>query len=103
MTRGTKRFISAVLMAIVGFVIGIYLVGIGEQQYTTSRGDVDMTDAMAISRAIKDPTFTGTFSWGSFTLPGKNWPLIIPFGGAVTGFISVIVFSRRSKNKNADN
>lgn len=100
MMRGTKRFISALLMAIIGFVVGIYLVGIGEQQYTTSRGVVDMTDAREISRALEDPTFSGTFSLGSFSLPGKNWPMILPLGCAVAGVVVVIVFSRRSKNKN---
>lgn len=53
-----------------------------------------MLDPMAIDRALNDPTFTASLSWGEFSLVGKYWALFLPIAFAVGAFVFVLVIGR---------
>lgn len=53
-----------------------------------------MLDPMAIERALIDPTFTASLSWGEFSLAGKYWVLFLPIAFAVGAFVLVLAIGR---------
>ena len=53
-----------------------------------------MLDPVAINRALGDPTFTVTLSWGEFSLVGKYWSLFLPIVFAAGAFVVVFGIDR---------
>lgn len=91
MRQQTKYILIAIVAALSAWLVGTYLVGIADIQEFTASGPIDMRDVHQIKRAISDPTFTTTYSWGDITLHGWYWAFILPFGAAVFSFVSVLV------------
>lgn len=91
MTRSKKILLIAVVGAFLAWVAGTFLVGIANERWYTASGAVNMLDPMAIDRALRDPTFTTSLSWGGFSLVGKHWALSVPIAFAVGAFVLVLV------------
>lgn len=91
MTRSKKLLLIAVVGAFLAWLAGTFLVGIANEHWYTASGTVNMLDPMAIDRAIRDPTFTASLSWGEFSLVGKHWTLLLPIAFAVGEFVLVLV------------
>lgn len=100
MTRGTKSFLLAICAAITAWVIGLYLVGSATIRHFTSRGSVDMTDASQVARALRDPTFDATMSWGGVTLTGVHWPGTFPIILGLVAFVLVLIVRVATRPKN---
>lgn len=60
-----------------------------------------MSDPFVIERAIMDPTFTATLSWGSITLQGLYWSFAFPLGLAVGAFVLGLAIGH-ARRKRAD-
>lgn len=94
MTRSKKILLIAVIASFLAWLAGTFLVGTANEHWYTASGAVNMLDPIAIDRALKDPTFTASLSWGKFSLTGKYWGLFLPIGFAVGAFVSVLVIGR---------
>ena len=101
MTRSTKYFLAAIFSAVGAWVAGTMLVGVADLRYFTASGPVDQLDSYAVSRALADPTYTASLSWGSFTLTGIHWTFTLPliFAGAV--FIAVLLSEKLLNSRSA--
>lgn len=95
MRRSTKNALTALGSAVLAWVIGTYLIGVASVRTFTSSGEVDMMDPHAINRALADPSFTVTYSWGSFILEGNHWGFSFPLLLALLSFASAIILMRR--------
>lgn len=80
MISNKKRLLVAIAAAVFAWLGGTWLVGVADEQYLTAAGVVDMSDPFVIERAIMDPTFTATLSWGSITLQGLYWSFAFHLG-----------------------
>lgn len=99
MRKSTKKTLTAVGSAFLAWVIGTYLIGVASVRNFTSSGDVDMMDSLTVSRALGDPSFTATYSWGSLTLEGHHWAFSFPLLLALFTFVAaVILMWERSQN-----
>lgn len=94
MTRPKKILLIAVVSTCLAWLAGTFLVGIAHPNWYTASGAVNMLDPMAIDHALKDPTFTGSLSWGEFSLAGKYWALLLPLGFGLAAFVLVFVIAR---------
>lgn len=94
MTRGTKYFLLAIVGGVIAWVIGTTVVGYADTRYFTSGGTVDMLNATAVSTALRDPSFTATLTWGSFTLRGVHWTFSLPLLLAAIAFIVILLVAR---------
>ncbi len=94
MTRSKKTLLIAVVGAFLAWLAGISLVGIADEHWYTATGTVNMLDPIAIDRALRDPTFTASLSWGEFSLVGKHWAFLLPVTFAVGAFVLVLVIGR---------
>ena len=99
MTRGTKSFLMAIFAALFAWAAGTTMIGMAKIRHTTSTGVVDMTDASQITRALRDPSFTASVTWGDFTLHGTAWPFLFPVILAVSVFMVVLVVRAITKPK----
>ena len=100
MSRGNKTFLLGILGAAIAWFLGTYLVGIAELTHTTAAGVVDMADPYAISKAVNDPTFTATLSWGTLKLTGLYWALAFPLLLAFGVFIAIVLLSFVTRPRN---
>ena len=91
MTRPKKILLIAVVGAFLAWLAGTFLVGIANVHWHTALGTVNMLDPMAIDRALRDPSFTASLSWGDLSLVGKYWALFLPIAFAVGVFVLVLV------------
>lgn len=94
MTRSKKILLIAVVASFLAWLAGTFFVGTANEHWYTASGTVNMLDPMAIDRALKDPTFTASLSWGEFSLAGKYWGLFLPIGFAVGAFVFVLGIGR---------
>jgi hypothetical protein len=99
MRRQTKYLLVAIGVAMLVWIGGVLAIGLAEVRHLTASGVVEMRNAHQVSRALSDPTFATTYSWGSITLHGSYWGVLIPFGGAALSFATVVLISiiRRRK------
>jgi hypothetical protein len=94
MTRSKKTLLIAVIFSFLAWLAGTFLVGTATENWYTTSGTVNMLDPMAIERALNDPTFTASLSWGEFSLTGRYWSLFLPICFALGAFVSVLVIGR---------
>ncbi len=101
MTRSNKYFLSAIAAALVTWILGVYLIGISDVRDFTASGLADMNDPYKVGQALRDPTFTTTYSWGEVTLTGAYWGFVFPIVLAVAAFTVVVLIgvlrNRRAK------
>ncbi|MCG8096021.1 MAG: hypothetical protein JAZ17_20780 [Candidatus Thiodiazotropha endolucinida] len=95
MSRGTKTILLAMLVAVLLWVVGTYLVGMSYIEYTTSQGVVDMSQPREISKAVKDPTFTAILSWRSVQIQGLYASALLPILFAIVGIIATVLIRIR--------
>jgi hypothetical protein len=100
MSRG-KKILLAVIVAVSSWFFGVHLIGIATVSDFTASGLVDMSDSSAVSRALSDPTFTTTYSWGNLTLTGIYWALLLPILFAIVATAILLIGLRISSRKNA--
>lgn len=98
-SRSTKLFLTASAAAIVSWVAGTILIGKATIRYVTSSGVVDMTKADQALRAVQDPTFTATVSWGTVTLTGTAWVFMLPILLAIAAVLAVYGFGAIRKRE----
>lgn len=96
MTRSKKIILFAVASAFLAWLAGTFLVGIANEHWYTGSGAVNMLDHLAIDRALRDPTFTASLSWGEFSLVGKYWGIFLPIAFAIGAFVLVLGIGRLS-------
>lgn len=94
MSRSGRNILIATIAAFIAWILGTALVGTAEEHHMTASGLVDMTNALDISRAMKDPTFTASLSWGSVSLNGLLWSTLLPVLLAALAFVGTLVFAR---------
>src|SRR5687767_4758568 len=92
-SRGSKYAVAAFLAAATAWVLGTAAVGMANVRWFTASRTVNMLDPNDISRAMADPTFTSSYTWGSFTLVGTHWSFLIPCGVALIAFSAVITLA----------
>jgi hypothetical protein len=67
MSRGNKKFLSAIFITMFVFVVDIYIFGLSNTFATTSNGIVnqaDLTDATKVYALMSDKSFTEYVRWG---------------------------------------
>lgn len=101
MRADKKRLLASFALAFFGLILGFWTVGMGESVEYTSSGIVDMRDPRAVSRAMDDPSFTATYSWGggAFQLTGLYWAVAIPALFLVVGFVLPHLLHRIRRKK----
>lgn len=100
LSRSSKLFFAASAAALFGWVFGTILIGKASIRHLTSSGPVDMTNPEAALRAIQDPTFTASMSWGTLTLTGTAWPIVLPVLCAIVGVALVYGAAALGNRKN---
>ena len=91
LARSSKLFFAASASAVAAWVIGTICIGKAAIRHVTSSGVVDMTNPNEMLRAVQDPTFTTTVSWGAFTLTGNAWVFMLPILFAAAAVFAVYV------------
>lgn len=98
MRRSSKIFVLALLCGGAAWFAGTMAVGVADVKWFTTTATIDIQDALQVSRALADPTFTSSYSWGSFTLVGTHWSVLIPYGAAFLA-IGVVILTARMRRK----
>lgn len=96
MSNKNKKLLLAIFSAALSWAVCLYIWGLGVDKSFTASGPVVMTDPSQVYKALEDPTFQQTVSWGVLTVSQRAMggiciavPLII--------FVLILVFSFRKK------
>lgn len=100
MTKGNKKFLSAIFITIFVFVIDVYILGLSNSFATTSSGIVnqaDLTDPTKLLALMNDESFVEYERWGNVVLKSST-AFILLFGiiPAIT-FILTLLLAFRGK------
>lgn len=91
-----KRILVALATAVISWAGCLYIWGLGSSRSFTSSGQINPSDPNQLYKALSDPTFQETVSWGHLTIT-QNTAFILSIAIPLLVFIAVlIVTSRRS-------
>ena len=96
MSSKNKKLLLAIFGALMSWVICLYIWGLGVDKSFTASGPVVMTDPSQVYKALEDPTFQQTVSWGAITISQKVMGAIT-VAAPLTSFILILIFSFRKK------
>ncbi len=64
----TKKIPLALVSAVISWMACLYIWGLGNNRSFTSSGQINPTDPNELYKALSDPTFQETVSWGHLTI-----------------------------------
>ena len=100
MTRGNKKFLSAIITATFVWLTGIYILGLSDSFATTSKGIVnqaDLSDPMKIYALMNDESFTEYVMWGDVVIKNTTALILLCVIIPVTTFILTLLMAFRRK------
>ena len=100
MTKGNKKFLSAIFITIFVFLVDIYILGLSNSFATTSNGIVsqaDLTDPTKLYALLSDKSFVEYERWGSLVIKSSTaFILLFVIIPAIT-FVLTLLLAFRGK------
>lgn len=93
----TKKILVALVSAVISWMVCLYIWGLGNNRSFTSSGQINPADPNELYKALSDPTFQETVSWGHLTIT-QNTAFILSMGIPLLVFIVVLVLAFRKNN-----
>ena len=100
MTRGNKKFLSAIFITIFIFLVDIYILGLSNTFATTSNGIVnqaDLSDATKLYALMSDKSFTEYVRWGDVIIKESTAFILLFVIIPVITFILTLILAFRGK------
>ena len=100
MTKGNKKFLSAIFITIFVFLVDIYILGLSNTFATTSNGIVnqaDLSDATKLYALMSDTSFTEYVRWGDVIIKESTAFILLFVIIPVITFILTLLLAFRGK------
>jgi hypothetical protein len=100
MTRGNKKFLSAIFIAMFVFVVDIYILGLSIPIATTSTGIVnqaDLSDSYKLYKLMGDKSFAQYVSWGNVVIKESTAFILLFVIIPIVTFILTLLLAFRGK------
>lgn len=93
----TKKILVALVSAIISWMICLYIWGLGNNRSFTSSGQINPADPNELYKALSDPTFQETVSWGHLTIT-QNTAFIVSMVTPLLVFIALLILAFRKSD-----
>jgi hypothetical protein len=97
MTRGNKKFLSAIFIAMFVFAADIYILGLAASYAETSNGVITAIDAVNLSTLMKDEAFRELYKWGPLMIESTKAFILLFVIIPIIAFILTLLLSFREK------
>ncbi len=97
MSRGNKKFLSAIFSTMLIFVINIYILGLADSYAETSNGIITTIDSANLSTLMKDDTFKELYKWGPLIVEATKAFIILFVVIPIITFVLTLLLAFRTK------
>jgi hypothetical protein len=97
MSRGNKKFLSAIFSTILIFFINIYILGLADSYAETSNGVITAIDAVNLSTLMKDEAFKELYKWGPLMVDASKAFILMFVIIPIITFILTLLLAFRKK------
>ncbi len=100
MTKGNKKFLSAIFITIFVFLVDIYILGLSNSFATTSNGIVsqaDLTDPTKLYALLSDKSFVEYERWGSLVIKSSTAFILLFVIIPAIAFVLTLLLAFRGK------
>ena len=97
MTRGNKKFLSAIFITMFVFMVDIYILGLAVSYAETSNGVLTAIDAVNLSTLMKDEAFKDLYKWGPLMVESTKAFILLFVIIPIITFILTLLLAFRGK------
>jgi hypothetical protein len=97
MTRGNKKFLSAIFITIFVFMVDIYILGLAVSYAETSNGVITAIDAVNLSALMKNEAFKELYKWGPLMIESTKAFILLFVIIPIITFILTLLLAFREK------